>query len=181
MNPIEQHVVVDRPRAEVFEYLADIANHPEFSDHYLQQFRLTREDSYGRGAGARFKLPAPLNRFAWADVTFIEFEPPRRIVMAGRGGKYNRTRLLSEWIVEPGSGGTTRVTLTTETVPAILSDRLMEMLGQRGWLKRKQARALKRLRSILEDGRGRGTRATVAGGPRKPASQFRVPVGGSRP
>ena len=174
MDPVTSTVVVDRPREEIFEYLADIANHPEFSDHYLQQFRLTREDSYGKGAGARFRIPAPLNRFSWADVTFIEVEPPRRIVMAGRGGKYNRTRLLSEWVLEPGAGGTTRVTLTTETVPAILSDRLMEALGQRGWLKRKQGRALKRLRSVLEEGRGRGTRATISGGPRKPASQFRL-------
>ena len=42
-----------RPREEVFAYLADVANHPEFTDHFLKDWRLTREDSEGRGAGAR--------------------------------------------------------------------------------------------------------------------------------
>jgi hypothetical protein len=32
---------------------------------------------------------------------------------------------------------------------------------------------MKRLRSILEEDYGRGQRATIAGGPRKPASGFR--------
>ena len=85
MDPITAHVTIDRPREEVFEYLADIANHPEFSDHYLKQWRLTRVESYGRGAGARFKIDAPLDRFGWGDMTFIEVERPHRIVAAGRG------------------------------------------------------------------------------------------------
>ena len=53
----------------MFEYLADIANHAEFTDHYLVDWHLTREDSYGTGAGARFRVKAPLSRFAWADMT----------------------------------------------------------------------------------------------------------------
>jgi hypothetical protein len=90
-------------------------------------------------------------------------EAPRRIVQAGRGGKFNRTRLRSVFELEPGTGGTTRVSLTVETRPGNLGDRLMESLGFRGWLKRKSSKALKRLRSILEDGEGRGPRATIAG------------------
>ena len=74
MDPVTAHVLIDRPREEVFEYLADIANHPEFSDHYLKEWRLTRVESYGRGAGARFKIDAPLDRYAWGDMTFIEVE-----------------------------------------------------------------------------------------------------------
>jgi uncharacterized protein YndB with AHSA1/START domain len=173
VDPIRNSILVERPREEVFEYLADVANHAEFSDHYLEQFRLTREDSYGKGAGARFKIPAPLNRFSWAEVTIIDLEPPRRLVLAGRTGKFNRIRLLTDYLLDEGAGGGTRVTLVTETVPKFPSDRLMEAIGK-GWLKRRQRKALKRLRSILEDGEGRGARATVAGGPRKPASQFRL-------
>ena len=173
MEPVSVDVTIDLPREEVFEYLGDVANHLEFSDHYLTDFRVTREDTYGYGAGARFRLRMRGNRYAFADVTFIEFERPRRIVEAGRGGKYNRTRFLVEYLLEPAGAGT-RVTLTTETVPGILSDRLVETLFfARGWVKRKQGRALKRLRSILEEGEGRGMRATIATGPRKPASRFR--------
>jgi uncharacterized protein YndB with AHSA1/START domain len=163
MDPVTVSTTISRPREEVFAYLADIANHPEFSDHYLVDWRLTREQSFGRGAGARFRFKAPLNRFNHADVTLIEVDAPRRIVEAGRGGKYNRTRLRGVYELEPGSGGATRVTYMLETRPAMLSDRIMESLGFRHWIRHKSGKALRRLRSILEDGEGRGERATIAG------------------
>ena len=164
MDPVTLHVTIDRPREEVFAYLADIANHPEFTDHFLKDWRLTRIESYGRGAGARFKVDAPLNRFSWADLTFVEFDPPYRIVERGRGGKFNRIRQVGTWTLTPGSAGTTEVELTVETVPRFPSDRVMEIFGGRRWFKRKNRKALRRLRTILEEGRGRGTRATIAGG-----------------
>ena len=162
MEPVTVTTTIARPREEVFAYLADIANHPEFSDHYLVDWRLTREDSFGRGAGARFEFKAPLNRFNHADVTFIEVQAPWRIVEAGRGGKFNRTRLRGVYELQPTSGGT-RVEFTVETKPATFADRIMESLGFRGWFKRKSNKAMRRLRSILEDDEGRGQRATIAG------------------
>jgi uncharacterized protein YndB with AHSA1/START domain len=164
MDPVMVEVTIARPREVVFEYLADIANHAEFCDHYLVDWHLTREDPYGLGAGARFKVTAPLNRFPWADVTFAEVERPRRIVETGRAGKYNRVRTIGVYDLEPGSGGTTRVTFTMETQPALLSDRILEALGARMWFRRQNGRALRRLRTILEEDRGRGRRATVAAG-----------------
>jgi uncharacterized protein YndB with AHSA1/START domain len=164
MDPVMVEVTIARPREVVFEYLADIANHAEFCDHYLVDWHLTREDPYGLGAGARFKVTAPLNRFPWADVTFAEVERPRRIVETGRAGKYNRVRTIGVYDLEPGSGGTTRVTFTMETQPALLSDRILEAMGARLWFRRQNGRALRRLRTILEEDRGRGRRATVAAG-----------------
>ena len=154
---------ISKPREEVFEYLADIANHAEFTDHYLVDWHLTREDSYGAGAGARFRMKAPFNRFAWADMSFAEVQPPFRLVERGRGGKYNRIRMLGTYTLQPGSGGSTRVEYTLETVPALLSDRLMEALGGGAWTRRQTRKAMRRLQAILEEGRGRGRRATVAG------------------
>jgi uncharacterized protein YndB with AHSA1/START domain len=154
---------ISRPREEVFEYLADIANHAEFTDHYLVDWHLTREDPYGKGAGARFRIRAPLSRFSWADFTFAEVQPPFRIVERGRGGKYNRIRMLGTYTLSPGPGGTTKVEYTLETLPVMLSDRLMETFGGRAWSRRQAAKALRRLRLILEEGRARGNRATVAG------------------
>ena len=174
MDPITASVLIDRPREEVYEYLADVANHWEFTDHYIREFHVTREDTYGVGAGARFRVPTPLNRFDWAELTITDMEPPRRIVERGRGGKYNRIRRISIYTLEPAAGGGTRVTLTSETEPRFPSDRLIEALAK-GRLRRRQRKALKRLRAILEEGRERGRRATIAaGGPRKPASQFRL-------
>ena len=162
MDPVTTSIVIGRPREEVFDYLADIANHAEFSDHYLKDWRLTRVDSVGRGAGARFRLDAPFQRFGWADMTFIEVDRPYRIVAAGRGGKFNRNKTFSTWTLTP-SGAGTRVEFVTETEPALISDRIMEAFGLRGWFKRGGRRAMRRLQAILEENQDRGARPTVAG------------------
>jgi uncharacterized protein YndB with AHSA1/START domain len=162
VDPFTVSTTIAKPREEVFEYLADIANHAEFSDHYLVDWRLLREDPYGAGAGARFRVKAPLNRFGWADATLAEVTPPYRIVEKGRTGKFNRIRTLGTYTLSPGASGTTRVEFTLETEPAMLSDRLMEALGGRVWIRRQSAKALRRLRTILEENRDRGRRPSVA-------------------
>jgi len=154
---------ISKPREEVFEYLADIANHPEFTDHYLVDWRLLREETYGTGAGARFRIKQPLRRFNWADVTLVELEPPFRIVQRGRGGTDNRIRMLGTYTLSPGPAGSTRLEYTLETVPVMASDRIMEAFGGNRWTRRQTAKAVRRLRTILEEGRDRGQRATIAG------------------
>ena len=173
MDPITVSVTIARPREEVFAYLADIANHPEFTDHFMVDWRLTREDSVGVGAGARYRLEMPFNRFPWGDATFVEVEPPRRLVKVGRTGKFNRIRTLGIFELAPAAGDATRVTFTFQTEPKTLSDKLMESFGARPWFRRKLAKSMRRLRSILEEGRERGARATISGGARKPATGFR--------
>jgi uncharacterized protein YndB with AHSA1/START domain len=164
VDPVSITVTIDRPRDEVFAYLADIANHPEFSDHYLKEWRLTRLDSVGRGAGARFRVDAPLQRFSWADTTFVEVEPPRRIVALGRAGKFNRIRTTAIWTLDVAPGGGTDVEYMLEYEPALPTDRIMEALtGQRAWFRRNLLKAMRRLQAILEENEDRGARATVAG------------------
>ena len=169
MDPLITEVTIARPREEVWDYLADIANHAEFSDHFLKDWRLTREETYGVGAGARWKSTAPWQRFPWGDATIVEAARPGRIVEVGRTGKYNRIRTLSVYELTP-SGRGTRVKLTFESEPKLPSDKFLERLGGRGWRKRNQRKAMRRLQSILEEDYGRGTRPTIAGGARKPAT-----------
>jgi uncharacterized protein YndB with AHSA1/START domain len=161
VDPFTVSTTISKPREQVFEYLADIANHAEFSDHYQVDWHLTRVDPYGRGAGARFRIKAPLNRFSWADVTLAELQPPFRIVERGRGGKYNRIRMLGTYTLSPGPAESTKVEYTLETEPVQLSDKLRDALGGRAWNRRQAAKAMRRLRSILEEGRGRGQRVSV--------------------
>ena len=163
VDPFTVSSTISKPREEVFEYLADIANHPEFTDHYLVDWRLTREDSYGTGAGARFRIKAPFSRFGWADITFVEVEAPFKIVERGRGGKYNRIRMLGTYTLAPGPADSTRLEYTLATVPVMPSDRLMEALGGNRWTRRQTAKSIRRLRTILEENRGRGQRASIAG------------------
>ena len=86
-------------------------------------------------------------------VSFIEVDAPWRIVEAGRGGKYNRIRSMTTYTLEPAPRRQHARELSVETEPATISDRLMESLGARGWTRRQNRRALRRLRSILEDGK----------------------------
>lgn len=166
---------IAKPREEVFEYLADVANHAEFSDHCMVDWHLTREDSYGHGAGARFRFKSRFDRFSYGDITLAELTPPERIVATGRGGRFNRVRSYSTWTLEETGQAQTKVTFETRSEPVLKSDKLMEkLLRLRKATTRCHKRALERLRSILESGEGRGNRTTVAGGARKPASGFRL-------
>jgi uncharacterized protein YndB with AHSA1/START domain len=164
VDPVNVSVTIDRPREEVFAYLADIANHAEFSDHYLKDWRLTRINSVGRGAGARFKIDAPFQRFSWADITFVVVEPPHRIVAVGRGGKFNRIKTTAIWTLDTARNGGTEVELMIESEPPLPTDRLMEAVSrQHSWFKRKARKAMRRLQAILEEDEDRGARATVSG------------------
>jgi uncharacterized protein YndB with AHSA1/START domain len=163
VDPVTVHTSIDRPIDEVFSYLVDVANHQEFCDHYLTGWRLTREDSVGVGAGARFKQGGRLNRFGYFDLNVVEVDAPHRLVAVGRGGKFNRMQTWSEWVLER-SGSGTRVEYSYEQTTTVPTDKLVEAAGgRRAYVKRNSAKALRRLRAILEEGRDRGPRATVGG------------------
>ncbi|HET7574281.1 MAG TPA: SRPBCC family protein, partial [Solirubrobacterales bacterium] len=66
MGPISAEVEIDVPRERVFALLADLAARPSFTDHFLTGFHLTRLDSAGVGAGARFRAEGRL-RSVWMD------------------------------------------------------------------------------------------------------------------
>jgi hypothetical protein len=159
MEPVTATVFIARPREEIIAYLSDVANHPEFKDHYLVDWHLTREDSEGVGAGVRFRVKMPFNRFGWGDYTLVEVSE-HRVVERGRSGKFNRNRTMGTWTLADAPGGTTRVEYAFEAESNMPSDRLRE---SRGWWKRKAGKAVRRLASILEENRDRGGRVTVAG------------------
>ena len=96
-------------------------------------------------------------------MTFIEVERPHRIVAAGRAGKFNRNKTWTTWTLEP-SGNATRVEVSTESEPALPTDKFLEAVtGRRGWWKRGLRKALRRMQSILEEDIDRGKRASVGG------------------
>ena len=64
--PVTASVVIDRPREQVFEYLLDIANHSEFTDHYLKDFRLNRHESHGLGPARRCRAGAGRKQIRYA-------------------------------------------------------------------------------------------------------------------
>jgi uncharacterized protein YndB with AHSA1/START domain len=166
MGPVSAEVEVDASREAVFALLTDLSLRPSFTDHFLTDFHLLRIDPLGAGAGARFRIDTPL-RSPWADTTIVELEEPFKVVEAGRTGRSNRIETATAWEITGGSGGLTKVALSTWTKPAHPVDRVVEMLSgaetfqRRGW-----RQALRRLREILEGERQIEDRVAVGGGNR---------------
>src|SRR6201985_4006643 len=104
MGPISAEVEVDAPREAAFELISDLGRRPSYTDHFLTGFHLTRIDSRGEGAGARFRVKAPL-RSPWEDTTIVELREPNRIEERGSGGRTNRIPNHTGWGVEPSKAG----------------------------------------------------------------------------
>lgn len=166
MGPIHAEVEIDAPRERIFELIGDLSLRPSFTDHFLSDFHLTRIDPRGVGAGARFRVQAPLRK-VWMDTTIVAQEEGVKIVEAGAGGRANRIRTNTVWELASGSGELTAVTVTHWTEPANPLDRALEVAsggsfwGERGWRE-----ALRRLRETIESDLPAGERIAVAGGNR---------------
>jgi uncharacterized protein YndB with AHSA1/START domain len=165
MGPIRAETEIDVPRERVFETIGDLALRPTFTDHFLSGFHLTRIESTGVGAGARFRVQAPFRK-VWMDTTIVELDAPFRIVERGQGGRVNRIPSHTVWELTEGPGTLTSVRLSHWTEPGHL-DRALEVLSAGSvWQERSWREALKRLRDGLESGELGGNRIAVAGGNR---------------
>ncbi len=165
MGPISAETEIDVPRERVFAALADLAVRPAFTDHFLSGFNLTRIESSGVGAGARFRVEAPLRK-VWMDTTIVELEEPYRVVERGRGGRVNRIPNHTVWELIEGPGTLTSVRFSHWTEPRPV-DRGLELLSAgSAWQERSWRQALRRLRDGLESGSWDGERVAVAGGNR---------------
>jgi uncharacterized protein YndB with AHSA1/START domain len=164
MGPIAAEIEIDAPRERVFATLADLARRPSFTDHFLTGFHLTRIESSGVGAGARFRVAVPL-RSVWMDTAIDEVEAPHRLVERGRGGRGNRIPATTAWELTEGGGSLTRLRVSHWTEPSNPLDRALEALsGNAHWQRRGWREALRRLREQLESERPVPAALAVAGG-----------------
>jgi uncharacterized protein YndB with AHSA1/START domain len=162
VNPVESRIVISAPREAIFEFLTDVSNRVAWMDHFLGDFRLTRVNPVGVGAGAAFVVDSPLFPQR-AEYQIVQAEPPRRLVERGRVGRWGRTTGWTEWELTD-SYGSTEVTVRSWTEPGIRWDGIKEGLGARPWLKRQMGVSLRRLRKIFEEQSDRPlARAAVAG------------------
>jgi uncharacterized protein YndB with AHSA1/START domain len=165
MGPISAEVEIDVPRERVFEAIGELAVRPAFTEHFLSHFHLTRIESRGVGAGARFEVEAPL-RSVWMDTTIVELEEPHLVVERGWGGRANRIPAHTVWELTEGPGSLTAVRISHWTEPGPV-DRGLEILSMASvWQQRGWRQALRRLRDGLESGALEGERIAVAGGSR---------------
>lgn len=164
MGPVSAEIEIDAPRERVFEVIGDLARRPSFTDHFLTGFHLTRIESSGIGAGARFCVASPLRK-VWMDTEIVELEQPHKLIERGRGGRVNRIPTTTVWELTEGTGSLTTVQISHWTEPSNPLDRALEVLAanaasaQRGW-----RTALRRLRDQLESGEVAPAPVAVAGG-----------------
>jgi uncharacterized protein YndB with AHSA1/START domain len=162
MRQFTVSTTIDEPRERVFEYLSDIANHVEFSDHYLKDFRLERLESNGVGASASFRIA--LGRSLWGEAVIAELEFPHRVALDVQAGRRGRVKGRATYTLTPYGQDMTQVAYTVVTTPSTRVDDLREKLGGRAWLRRQSARALRRLGHVLEEGEPSAHAARVAAG-----------------
>lgn len=168
MGPVSASVELDASRERAFEFIADLANRPAFTDHFVSGFHLLQLESAGVGAGARFRFHAAPQAI-WVDTTIEEVSPPHRISERGRGGRANRVEVATEWeLVEgPGSLTTARVVHWTSSPHPL--DRVRASLGASAfWYERNWRIAMRRLRDLLEGGAPAPGRVEVAGSDLQP-------------
>jgi uncharacterized protein YndB with AHSA1/START domain len=164
MGPVSAEIEIDLPRERVFEATADLSRRPSFTDHFLSDYRLTRIEPSGVGAGARFRFRHWPRSF-WADTAIAELEAPHRIVEHGRGGRANRIPTTTVWELVGGSGSLTRLRVSFWTEPSKPVDRILEKLSgaamrqERAW-----GEALRRLRDQLESDAPARPGLALAGG-----------------
>jgi uncharacterized protein YndB with AHSA1/START domain len=146
MKPVTVTTNIARSPEDVYALLADLANHERFTDHFLVDWQMTREDTRGAGAGVRLKTTVGPHRDS--EITVIE-STPQRIVEEGRGGKAMQSRTRGTYTLAPAAGGSTDVTFTLEMEPGSFAERLGAPVA-RAYMRKQNARAMERLKDLLE-------------------------------
>lgn len=160
MGPVSARIAIDAPRERVCELVCDLALRPAFTDHFVEDFQLTRLDPVGEGAAARFRLRDSGGRL---DSAIEEVDPPHLVRERGAGGRFNRIPVNLVWeLVEGPSSQSCEVTVTFWTEPPDVFARLREGFGSTRAMRRHLDRALARLRDVAEGAKA-AERVAVAG------------------
>lgn len=143
-NPIEAHGLVPAGREAVFAFLADLANHWDLADRWVEVVSLTPGHE-----GGRVRVRGPLGLGRTVDTRVDEVQPPDRI--EGRA-TLGRTRAAVSWELTDDPDGT-RVRLAATVLAAGPLDRLLLAAGGRTWLRRRFATTLRRLaQTVIQPG-----------------------------
>ena len=145
MKPVTVSIEVAQPAEEVFDYLAVLANHEAFLDHFLVDWKFSGPPR-GVGAKAEARASAPMSQ-DWTDFEVIESERPKRIVEEGVGLKGKR-RTRGTYTLESLPDGGTKISFELAWIEAARAERLIPALT-RAFIKRPNGKALRRLAKQL--------------------------------
>lgn len=163
MIPVALDTYISAPREDVFDFVADLANRPAWTDHFQRELHLTRTYSDRAGSAARYRTDPPFGKQLYSDLAIVELDRPRRIFEEGVQGKLNRSRVQIVWDFVQEGPAVTRVGFDMRTEPSGRLARMSE-IGAHRYYRRQWNSALERLRKIFEERpEGELARATIAG------------------
>ena len=142
---IENVIMIERPREEVFGFLADLENVPRWNPAIEATWK-TSPSSAGVGTTYRQIRSEPERREEVLEVT--TFDPPRRLIIEGAIGPF-RARIGYALVV---AAEATRLTNWVELEPPSIISRVVVPLAA-SQIKAAVASNLERLKRLLEDTR----------------------------
>jgi hypothetical protein len=146
VKPVTVSVTVARPVAEVYEFLAVLANHESFLDHFLVEWSFSGPRS-GVGAKGRARTDAPASQ-DWTEFEIVEARAPELLVEEGVGaGGKRHTR--GTYRLEELSGSRARVSFELEWLRASRAESLAPPLT-RAFIRRPTAKGMRRLAKQLQ-------------------------------
>lgn len=145
MKPVTVSIEVPQSAEEVFDYLAVLANHEAFLDHFLVDWKFSGPPR-GLGAKAEAKASAPMSQ-DWTDFEIVEIEEPSLIVEEGVGLKGKR-RTRGTYRLRGLPGGGTEISFELEWLESAKAERLIPPMT-RAFIRRPNAKALRRLAGQL--------------------------------
>ena len=133
---------VAAPAATVFGYLADLEQHWQLADRFIEVVSLERpsDGAPARGGVVRMRGPFGIRRAAHTRV--VESEAPTRLSGTAQVGSGTIARV--SWTLR-AAGESTRVRLEATVEQASPLDRALLALGGRRWLERRFAAILQTL------------------------------------
>ena len=146
MKPVTVTIDVPVPADQVYEYLAVLGNHEQFTDHFMVDWQLSGPER-GVGAKANVRVKATAEK-DWTDVEIIEADSGRKLVERTTGGGSGKRQTLGTYLLEPMPNGGTLISFELEFVSLPTAERLMGPL-QRAYVKRVNRKAMRRLAERL--------------------------------
>src|SRR5262245_12639020 len=147
MKPVTVSVDVPQSQEEVFEYLDVLANHEEFTDHFLVDWE-TSGPEQGVGARARMRVKKP-GAEDWLEMEVISSERPSRSVEQSTSGKGRRIT-QGTYTLEALSRGGTSISFELAWLEAPTGERVMGPIT-RAVTRSANQKALRRLSQRLAE------------------------------
>ena len=130
------------PAPAIFAYLADLEQHWQLADQFIEVVSLERPPGGGPAQGGVVRMCGPFRIWRAAHTRVVEADAPTRLSGSAEVGEGTVARV--SWTLRP-AGQDTLVRLEANVEHASFLDRALLALGGRRWLERRFAAILQTL------------------------------------